>query len=201
MLRNFLKFSTTDHMTADAQRKEQSQKKKRKTVKKITESRLKNIALYYLQRFSATEHSLRQVLERRLKKAKYAHDPSDTDWEQWNTWVDKVVALCLDYGFVNDENYAKQKIRAMLAQGKSFRLIQMKLKEKGVATETTSALLDDLAEDTNLIAAQTFVRRKKLGPYRPPEKQADFYEKDLAKLARAGYSYQIAREVLKPSDQ
>ena len=44
-------------------------------------------------------------------------------------------------------------------------------------------------------AAHALARRRKLGPYRPGERSA-YREKDLAALARAGFSFGIAREVI-----
>ena len=44
-------------------------------------------------------------------------------------------------------------------------------------------------------AAHALARRRKLGPYRPGER-APYREKDLAAMARAGFSYGIAREII-----
>jgi regulatory protein len=51
--------------------------------------------------------------------------------------------------------------------------------------------------DPTWAAVCAFVRRRRLGPCRPdPTQRAAERERDLAKLARAGYSYDIARKVL-----
>jgi regulatory protein len=50
-------------------------------------------------------------------------------------------------------------------------------------------------EGDELAAAHALARRRKLGPYRAGER-ASFRQKDLAALARAGFAFGIAREVI-----
>ena len=45
---------------------DKAQKTRRRTIKKITPQRLKNIGLYYLQRFESSVENLRGVLRRRV---------------------------------------------------------------------------------------------------------------------------------------
>jgi regulatory protein len=53
---------------------------------------------------------------------------------------------------------------------------------------------------SELAAACALVRRRRLGPYRAPGKRVDCRQKDLASLARAGFSLALARRVLKAPD-
>jgi regulatory protein len=71
--------------------------------------------------------------------------------------------------------------------------------EKGVAPDDIDGALAALAEtagNTDFTAAVNLARRRRLGPYRPLAARAEMREKDLAALARAGFSYDIARRVV-----
>jgi len=51
------------------------------------------------------------------------------------------------------------------------------------------------------MAALALIRRRRLGPYRDSATRADFRAKDLAALARAGFSYDLARRVIEAETQ
>jgi len=75
----------------------------------------------------------------------------------------------------------------------------MKLFQKGLGgDDIDSAIraLEDEFEDAEFIAAAALARRRRLGPYRNDEVRKELYEKDLAALARAGFSYDIAKQVV-----
>ena len=89
---------------------------------------------------------------------------------------------------LNDERYAENVIRRLTQGGKSTRFIAQKLLSEGI----DEAILEKyLSPEDELERAQTFARKKHLG---------NDYQKDLAKLARAGFSYDIATQVLKGED-
>ena len=150
-------------------------------MKKITSQRLKNIALYYLDRFDASSEKLKSVLIRRVQKAKLAGDEVPSDASQW---IDDIVANMQHLGYINDKRFCENKVRQYLNAGKSNRYIMSKLSEAGI----DSNLIQSFLSDDELEQAQIFVRKKRLG---------SDYQKDLAKLARAGFSYDIAQKVLK----
>ena len=150
-------------------------------MKKITPQRLKNIALYYLERFDASSEKLRSVLMRRVQKAVFSGDEVSPDVRQW---IDEIVDEMKRLNYVNDQRYCENKIRQYLNAGKSNRYIISKLTEAGINPEVVRSFLPN----DELEQAQIFARKKHLGK--------DF-QKDLAKLARAGFSYDIAQKVLK----
>ena len=64
--------------------------KTKKSKPKIpTKARLRNIALYYLERFESSEDNLRAVLRRRIDK--YAFFDKEYNPEQAYLWVDEIV--------------------------------------------------------------------------------------------------------------
>jgi len=150
--------------------------------KPLTEKRLENITLYYLERFDASTNKVRQMLKRRVQKQKLAGLPVD---KNINQWIETTLQKMQNLGYVNDERYTENVIRRLTQSGKSTRFIAQKLLSEGI----DEAILEKyLSPEDELDRAQTFARKKHLG---------GDYQKDLAKLARAGFSYDIATQVLK----
>ena len=149
-------------------------------MKTITPQRLKNIALYYLGRYDAGSAKLREVLIRRIKKAQTQIPVSP---EAFN-WVEQVIDQMQNLGYVDDVRYAQNVVRRLSQSGKSTAFIKNKLKAQGISENQFELLLSDTDE---LAQAKLYVRKKRLG---------SDYQKDLAKLARAGFSYDIARQAL-----
>lgn len=158
---------------------------------KQTQQRMFNRALFYLQRFAATEKHLATVLQRQLdnKARKGEEIPPEA-----STWIAPTVEKCVALGLVNDRVFAEGRLNTLRRQGRSTNYIKQHMQQKGVPAEMIAALLVDTADD-ELEAAIRHVARKRLGRDPSPEGR----QKDLAKLARAGFSFQIAKHALSAS--
>ena len=150
--------------------------------KPLTEKRLQNIALYYLERFDASSEKLRQTLKRRIQRQKMAGIPVHPET---NAWIERILEKMKELGYINDERYAENAVRRLSESGKSTRFIRQKLSAEGISEDVLEKYLSD---EDELTRATTFAHKKHLG---------QDYQKDLAKLARAGFSYEIAQQVLK----
>jgi regulatory protein len=78
-------------------------------------------------------------------------------------------------------------------------MVKMKLAAKGVDADTVAAALDATggADDrSDLEAAVAYARRRRLGPFGPAAARKDRRMRDLAALARAGFSFNTARKVV-----
>ena len=149
-------------------------------MKKITPERLKNSALYYLERYEASAWKLRDVLKRRLAKARLDQPvPSEAP-----AWIEEIIAEMCRLGYVNDKRFAENTVRRLTNAGKSPSFIQAKLRQAGVSEEEIQWALSETDE---LTSARLMVQKKHLG---------QDYNRDLARLARAGFSYDIAKEAL-----
>lgn len=156
--------------------------------------RLRNIALYYLERFESSEENLRSVLRRRIDKYAF-FDKSYNPAEAYH-WADEVVEECLKQNFVNDERFAGFKINTYLQAGKPKRYIEQKLKQKGIDEKTISDLFENV-EYSEFDTALNFARKKKIGRFRPDEEsRQENRQKDLGTLVRAGFDFEIAKEIL-----
>ena len=148
--------------------------------KPLTEKRLENIALFYLERFDASCEKLRQVLQRRVLRQKM--QGIEVNLEIPN-WIDQVIQKMQNLGYVNDNRYAENAVRRLSQQGKSARYIRQKLKTEGLSD---SLINQYVAGQDDLARAKIFVQKKHLGQT----------EKDLAKLARVGFDYETAKKAL-----
>jgi regulatory protein len=104
-------------------------------------------------------------------------------------------------GYVDDARFAEAKAASLHRRGTSPRMIRALLAAKGVDADTATAGLAALdAEDLELAAAVNLARRRRLGPFRPPETRAAWRERDTATLARAGFAWEVVRRVVEAED-
>jgi len=178
-----------------------SDKRGPRIPRKITPERLANIALHYLERYASSSENLRRVLERRVFKASYHH--ADMDVEAANGWIDDLIKRYQQAGLLNDLTYAETRARSLMSRGTAARVIRMKLIAKGVDTDTIDQALEALVDEhpePELAAAIKLARRRRLGPYADPAKREEKKDRDLAAMARSGFSYDMARRVIECED-
>jgi len=174
--------------------------RKRKTgpLKPIS---LERSALHYLERYASSEAGLRAVLARRVERA--ARD-GRCDADEARGWIEPIVEKFRRLGYVDDAAFAEAKVASARRRGDSRAKIRMTLAQKGVDGELADRTLGahDAEEDgdAEYAAACRFARRRRLGPMRAPEERAERRDKDLAALARAGFSLDVARRVLEIDD-
>jgi regulatory protein len=172
-----------------------------RSPRKVTAKSLENAALHYLQRFATSAENLRRVLMRRVERSVRAHDTDrdDTDREVGAALVDALVERFVAAGLVDDRVYAEGRALSLHRRGTAARVIRGRLRQKGVGDDDIEAALATVAEehpDGDLAAAVNLARRRRLGPYRSTGPEPDRRQRELAALARAGFSYDIARRVL-----
>ena len=174
----------------------------RKIPRKPNPASLERAALHYLERFASSAENLRRVLLRKVERAARHHE--DIDREAAAGWIDDLIARYRRTGLLDDKVYAEARTTSLHRRGASVRKIRLSLAQKGVAT-TVEAALEDLGErvegDVELQAAIALARRRRLGVYRLAAARADYRDRDLAALARAGFSYDIARRVIEAEDE
>jgi regulatory protein len=79
-------------------------------------------------------------------------------------------------------------------------MISAKLGAMGLGEGDISAAIDEVNErsegDSELEAAWSLARRKRLGPYRDDAVRKDLRNRDLGVMARGGFSYSVAHRVI-----
>ncbi|MFN3701345.1 MAG: regulatory protein RecX [Alphaproteobacteria bacterium] len=201
--------------------KQQNQKPRQKQPKKITASYLHNSGLYYLERYAAGSGHFRSVMTRKIQRSCRVH--TDQNFEECAAMLEEVISNFIRSGLLNDALYVESMVRNYRAKGLSRKMILNKLAAKRVDKDDIEAALsdyDDTAQashsfsddgngndnriDTELRSAAIFCRKKKLGAYAatPSHKKTllhdddKYMQKQLGKLARAGFSYDISQKVL-----
>ena len=160
---------------------------------------MRDAALSYLARFAATEAGVRQVLDRRISRwARSIEDRIDDRDDNRDSVADqiaaakqaavKVVAGLVASGVLNDAEFAAGKARGLARSGLSRRAIAARLATKGVNAEIANSVLPS-DPDTELAAALTLARRRRIGPFRVEETpDAAARQREMAILARAGFT-------------
>ena len=169
--------------------------RKGKLPRKVTLKSLENAALFYLQRYATSSENLRRVLMRRVDRSARAHG---TDREEGIGFVDQILKRYCSAKLLDDDAYAAARAASMRQRGASGRAIRSNLRAKGVKNETIDLVLDEQLKGspaTEIKAAFTYCRRRRLGPWRTVGRE-ERREKDIASLARQGYSVDIALRVI-----
>ena len=181
--------------------KEKAGKRERKVPRRITKDRLRNIALYHLERFATNAENLRRVLYRRALKAARHHE---TDLEESKTWISEVVEALVRSGAIDDQQYANAKTLTLIRRGQSPRKIQAYLSSKGLDSAVIRQALDIASEtiaEPDMEAARAYALRRRFGPYRTTNASPEQKQKELAALGRAGFRYDVARRIVDAKEE
>lgn len=158
---------------------------------------MRNSALHYLGRYTATTAQLRRVMTRRIDRSLAVHGGDRAEAiDQLETLIGE---LC-EAGYLDDVRYAEVRADELHRRGTSLRGISAKLRQKGLAPSQIDgaiALIREEASDPDLVAALAYARRRRLGPFRR-EEDADFARRrrEYGALARAGFPSGIARRIV-----
>ena len=137
-------------------------------------------------------------MARKIERSCHVH--ADQDIGQCMNMLDDLVDKFQRSGLLDDKTYTGGAVRSLRLKGVSSRAILKKMQMKGVPADMASEAIRNLDEDSgfggDMAAAARYVRRRKLGPFslRSREGRA---ERDLASMARAGYSFEIAQKILR----
>lgn len=172
--------------------------KPRKPPRPVSEAYLERAALHYLERYSASVAMLRRTL---LRKVETRCRLRGEEAEPFAPMVEAVVTRAVSSGLVDDARFTAARVATLRRRGTSARGLAAKLAAKGVARDLVEATLSaerDAEEggDAEAAAAQAYAKRRRLGPWRRPDTREANHERDLAALARAGFSYALARRTI-----
>ena len=176
------------------------ERKKPRAPRKVTQQYIENSAAYYLGRFASSKAHLRDLM---MKKVHRSHHHHGTEIEEGAKMVDAMITKFEGLGYLDDAAYAVMRARSFFAKGTPLRGIRFKLSRQGLSEDDIDGALRALeaeseVENLDLAAAFKLARKRRLGPFREPdsETRAERREKDLATLARAGFSFDVAQQVI-----
>jgi len=173
-------------------------KKRRFPVR--TEEALKNLALSYVARFPCTTEKLRKHLAKKMRDALDAGEAQPGDGRKW---IDGVIETLTRVKLLDDKAYAEARAMTLHRRGRATSIIVRDLAQRGAPETAILQARDALAETSenpDLTAAARLARKKRLGPFSKVPLTQDLRRKQLATLARSGFSFDIARQIVDAKD-
>ncbi len=161
----------------------------------VTSSYLRNAALHYLQQRSASRAMVRTTLVRRAKSRLQVRALEPETTALIDAALDGLVADKL----IDDVVFARGRTATLQNKGLPMRRIAQGLKLKGVDAAIVDATLADGIDD--LAQARRYAERRRLGHWSRKVDSPDQRRKDLAAMARAGFSYATASRSLTGDDE
>lgn len=181
---------------------EEGRKRKRRPTPPLTANWLTTEGMRHLQRWPASEQRVRRLMWDRVKRAQSFHGGTKAEAAPL---VAQAMESLLKAKLVDDGRLAVLWVDSLMRRGTSRRMIQQKLRLKGIDGAHIKAAMDgyetDDGSDPERTSAAAYAKRRRLGPFRHPyDDSFERKRKDLASMARAGFSYGIAQAVLTPED-
>ena len=151
---------------------------------------LKKYAIRYLSKYSSSKGNLDRVIKNKIRRL----DLEKKEKFFLYNAIDKILIELESKNFINDNTYCESKIINLSNQGKSRiyivnYLIQKKI-EKKIINEVFH-LFDAKNPEWEINSAKIFIRKKNINTNESNNKQ-----KDLSKMARAGFDYKIIKLTL-----
>lgn len=160
-------------------------------LKPVTLTWLQRATVSYLERYGSSSENLRRVLRR--KAARRAGVEAVRD-EAVCALIDDIVATAVRTGLVDDRRYAEAKAATLRRRGASASRIAAALSAKGIEDALVRGAVAETGID-EFTAARRLACRRRLGPWRTEMRDAS-RERDMAVLARAGFSFNVIRRVI-----
>lgn len=155
----------------------------------LDQQSLQGLALHYVGRFATTRYKLATYLRRKVRERGWV-DEGSAD-------IEAIVARCIALGFVDDAAFAEMRSAALTRRGYGTRRIGQALATAGIDRETAAALAHD--DDAALAAAESFARRRRIGPFAGADADEATQRRWFAAMVRAGHSFELARRFSCPT--
>jgi len=152
--------------------------------------KLLKYAIYYLSKYSSSKKNLEYILKKKIRRLS---DEKKVRFDLYNE-INKIIKKLENSNLIDDVIFTESKIKFLLYQAKSKNYIRQYLLKKGISKEIINEQISLHYDDSQKIEKENalkFAKKKKL-----LDDDKD-YEKKLSKMARAGFSYEISKEILK----
>ena len=155
----------------------------------MDEKKLLKYAVDYLSKYDSSKNNLVNILKRKILRL----NVTNFEKKKLIDIIESIILKLEKNKFIDDDRYSSTKILSLSNSGKSTNFIFNYLIKKGVnklQIQNNLNLMKQDNDDWELQSAKIFVKKKKL------LKKNESYEKKLAKMARAGFSYDICKKIL-----
>ena len=155
----------------------------------MDEKKLLKYAVDYLSKYDSSKNNLINVLKRKILRL----NVTNFEKKKLIDIIESIILKLEKNKFIDDDRYSSTKILSLSNSGRSKNFIFNYLIKKGVSKSQIQNNLNLMKQDNDnweLESAKIFVKKKKL------LEKNESYEKKLAKMARAGFSYDICKKIL-----
>ena len=155
----------------------------------MDEKKLLKYAIDYLSKYDSSKNNLENVLKRKILRLNI----KNYEKGKLINKIESIIIKLEKNKFIDDDRYSSTKILSLSNSGRSKNFIFNYLIKKGVCKSQIQNNLNLMNQDNDnweLESAKIFVKKKKL------LEKNESYEKKLAKMARAGFSYDICKKIL-----
>ena len=151
--------------------------------------KLLKYAIYYLSKYSSSKKNLEFILKKKIRRLSDEKKKRFHLYNEIQIIIEKLEKLNL----INDQVFVESKIQSLQYQAKSKNYIKQYLLQKGIDKQLIEEQISLFYENNKNLEKENalkFAKKRNL-----LDNDQD-YQKKLSKMARAGFSYDIAKEVL-----
>ena len=155
----------------------------------VDEKKLLKYAVDYLSKYDSSKNNLSNVLKRKI----FRLNIKGYEKSKLINNLDTIVLKLEKSQLIDDKKYTNSKISSLSRAGKSKNYISNYLIKKGInkiEIQNNLKKFQEINNDWQLTSAKLFAKKKRL-----LESNLS-YEKKLAKMARAGFSYDICKKII-----
>ena len=152
--------------------------------------KLLKYAIYYLSKYSSSKKNLEFILKKKIRRLS---DEKKTRFYLYNE-IQIIIEKLEKLNLINDQVFVESKIQSLQYQAKSRNYIKQYLLQKGIDKQLIEEQISLFYENNKNLEKENalkFAKKRNL-----LDNDQD-YQKKLSKMARAGFSYDIAKEILK----
>jgi regulatory protein len=145
---------------------------------------LNRFALAYVGRYATTRAKLATYLSRKIRERGWSDDGAEPP-------IAAIVARFVDAGYIDDATFAAARSGTLSRRGFGSRRIGQALSADGIDRELAATFDHD--EAAAYTAAETFARRRRIGPFAQVVADDAARNKALAAMLRGGHSFDLSR--------
>ena len=152
--------------------------------------KLLKYAIYYLSKYSSSKKNLEFILKKKIRRLS---DEKKIRFQLYNE-IQIIIEKLEKLNLINDQIFVESKIQSLQYQAKSKSYIKQYLLQKGIDKQIIEDQISLFYENNKNLEKENALKFAKKRNLLDSEQD---YQKKLSKMARAGFSYDIAKEILK----
>ena len=152
--------------------------------------KLLKYAIYYLSKYSSSKKNLEFILKKKIRRLSEEKKIRFQLYNEIHFIIEKLEKLNL----INDQVFVESKIQSFQYQAKSKNYIKQYLLQKGIDKQLIEEQISLFYENNKNLEKENALKFAKKRNLIGSDQD---YQKKLSKMARAGFSYDIAKEILK----